>query len=160
MGGEGGTYLCPQCSARHVEIPTQCPLCDLKLISSAELTKTYHHLFPVPGFVEARAIVYSPPTQPAAAYAAYGLGTALPAPEIDEAAAASSAEAGKCFACRDALPVVTTDGSDLSVGFECPACRERFCAPCDDHVHETLHTCPGCTSRHETRAKDTAVRAV
>lgn len=28
-------------------------VCNLKLISSAELTKTYHHLFPVAAYVEA-----------------------------------------------------------------------------------------------------------
>jgi hypothetical protein len=48
-------YSCPQCSAAHAEIPTVCPICNLRLMSSVDLTKTYHHLFPLPVFAEVRA---------------------------------------------------------------------------------------------------------
>lgn len=47
-------YACPQCSAAHSEIPTVCPICSLRLMSSVDLTKTYHHLFPLPVFAEVR----------------------------------------------------------------------------------------------------------
>jgi len=47
-------YACPQCGANHAEIPTECPICGLKLLSSADLTKTYHHLFPLARFAEER----------------------------------------------------------------------------------------------------------
>ena len=45
-------YRCPQCDAAHTELPTECAVCGLKLMSSVELTKTYHHLFPIPPFAE------------------------------------------------------------------------------------------------------------
>ena len=62
-------------------------VCDLKLVSSVELTKTYHHLFPVPAFSEAVQAV------------------------------APDATAGRslCFACRDVLPVVRRDGLSVQV---------------------------------------------
>ena len=28
--------------------------------------------------------------------------------------------------------------------FQCPDCRNVFCADCDAYLHETLHNCPGC----------------
>ena len=31
--------------------------------------------------------------------------------------------------------------------YECPKCREVFCSNCDIFLHETLHSCPGCSSR-------------
>lgn len=31
--------------------------------------------------------------------------------------------------------------------YVCPECKEAFCIDCDLYIHETLHNCPGCTSR-------------
>mmetsp|Transcript_37128 Transcript_37128/g.81590 ORF Transcript_37128/g.81590 Transcript_37128/m.81590 type:complete len:160 (-) Transcript_37128:326-805(-) len=45
-------YVCPQCASYHKEIPTECPICSLKLLASTDLTKTYHHLFPLSAFTE------------------------------------------------------------------------------------------------------------
>jgi transcription initiation factor TFIIH subunit 2 len=45
-------YVCPQCSARACEIPTECAVCRLQLVSAPGLARSYHHLFPVPLFVE------------------------------------------------------------------------------------------------------------
>jgi len=28
--------------------------------------------------------------------------------------------------------------------FQCPDCKNVFCAECDSYLHETLHNCPGC----------------
>ena len=33
-------------------IPTECPVCDLPLVSAPHLARSHHHLFPVPMFVE------------------------------------------------------------------------------------------------------------
>ena len=140
-----GRRSCPQCDARHLEIPTQCPLCDIRLISSAELTKTYHHLFPVPTFVEARTPLGHSQRSHRGVTAA---GADAPLTPADgEEATASPAAVTVCFGCREALPVSMHDGVEVVVSFQCPASREHFCASCDDLVHETLHTCPGCESR-------------
>jgi len=47
-----GGYFCPQCMAKFCDLPTDCQICGLTLISSPHLARSYHHLFPVPIFVE------------------------------------------------------------------------------------------------------------
>lgn len=48
----GGGYTCPRCKARVCELPTECRLCGLTLVSSPHLARSYHHLFPVTPFNE------------------------------------------------------------------------------------------------------------
>lgn len=45
-------YQCPQCLSRVCEMPCECPVCRITLISSPLLARSYHHLFPVANFVE------------------------------------------------------------------------------------------------------------
>ena len=47
-----GGYYCPQCSSKYSELPVQCIVCSLTLISAPHLARSYHHLFPLPQFVE------------------------------------------------------------------------------------------------------------
>ncbi|CAN0879105.1 General transcription factor IIH subunit 2 [Linum grandiflorum] len=51
--GEG--YICPRCKARVCELPTECRICGLTLVSSPHLARSYHHLFPVELFTEVSA---------------------------------------------------------------------------------------------------------
>ncbi len=37
----------------------------------------------------------------------------------------------------------SNDGAS-SLRFQCPDCKNVFCADCDSFLHETLHNCPGC----------------
>ncbi|KAI5072230.1 hypothetical protein GOP47_0012336 [Adiantum capillus-veneris] len=48
----GSCYTCPQCRARVCELPTECNICELTLVSSPHLARSYHHLFPVASFEE------------------------------------------------------------------------------------------------------------
>lgn len=43
---ETGTFQCPRCHATACRLPTDCQVCSLMLISSFQLAKSYHHLFP------------------------------------------------------------------------------------------------------------------
>jgi transcription initiation factor TFIIH subunit 2 len=43
-----------------------------------------------------------------------------------------------------APPLVTDDAMSTSLRFQCPECRNNFCADCDAYLHESLHNCPGC----------------
>ena len=43
----GGGYTCPRCKARVCELPTECRICGLTLVSSPHLARSYHHLFPI-----------------------------------------------------------------------------------------------------------------
>ncbi|KAA8495554.1 General transcription factor IIH subunit 2 [Porphyridium purpureum] len=45
-------YECPRCSAWLSDVPIECVLCGLTLLSSPHLARSYHHLFPVPRFTE------------------------------------------------------------------------------------------------------------
>ncbi|PVG02455.1 putative SSL1-TFIIH subunit, factor B [Serendipita vermifera] len=40
-------YLCPRCLAKICDIPTDCNICDLVIVSAPHLARSYHHLFPV-----------------------------------------------------------------------------------------------------------------
>jgi len=45
-------YICPRCRAKVSDLPTDCPVCGLKLVLAPHLARSFHHLFPVPPFVE------------------------------------------------------------------------------------------------------------
>jgi transcription initiation factor TFIIH subunit 2 len=45
-------YFCPQCGNKFCELPIDCQICGLTLISSPHLARSYHHLFPVNIFTE------------------------------------------------------------------------------------------------------------
>lgn len=47
-----GGYTCPRCKARICELPTECTICGLTLVSSPHLARSYHHLFPIAPFDE------------------------------------------------------------------------------------------------------------
>jgi len=49
-----GGYYCPQCQAKHAELPVQCVVCSLTLVSAPHLARSYHHLFPLPSFSEVK----------------------------------------------------------------------------------------------------------
>ncbi|EEB12286.1 TFIIH basal transcription factor complex p44 subunit, putative [Pediculus humanus corporis] len=43
-------YKCPQCAAKYCELPVECKVCSLTLVSAPHLARTFHHLFPVQSF--------------------------------------------------------------------------------------------------------------
>ncbi|XP_076800296.1 general transcription factor IIH subunit 2-like [Clavelina lepadiformis] len=47
-----GGYYCPQCQSKYSELPVQCEVCSLTLVSAPHLARSYHHLFPLPQFSE------------------------------------------------------------------------------------------------------------
>ncbi|KAJ9622482.1 hypothetical protein H2203_006706 [Taxawa tesnikishii (nom. ined.)] len=47
-----GGYLCSRCKAKICSLPATCPTCDLTLILSTHLARSYHHLFPLRGWLE------------------------------------------------------------------------------------------------------------
>ena len=114
FSGRGGEYVCPRCSSRVEELPSQCNVCSLTLVSSPHLARSYHHLFPVPAFTE-------------------GVGSNGPVQK-----------ALNCFACRRKLDGGMNPVSDDQTPSVCGKCRQTFCFPCDAYIHERLHNCPGC----------------
>lgn len=47
-----GGYVCPRCKSKVCELPSDCDICGLTLVSSPHLARSYHHLFPVDNFDE------------------------------------------------------------------------------------------------------------
>lgn len=50
-----GGFICPQCSSKICSLPMLCPCCNLTLILSTHLARSYHHLFPLASFKELTA---------------------------------------------------------------------------------------------------------
>ncbi|XP_026067511.1 general transcription factor IIH subunit 2 [Carassius auratus] len=47
-----GGYYCPQCRAKYTELPVECKVCGLTLVSAPHLARSFHHLFPLEAFQE------------------------------------------------------------------------------------------------------------
>lgn len=48
-------YHCPRCDTKAMDLPTTCQVCSLPLVSSPQLARSYHHLFPLANFEELAA---------------------------------------------------------------------------------------------------------
>ncbi|KAK5163615.1 uncharacterized protein LTR77_010564 [Saxophila tyrrhenica] len=128
-----GGYLCSRCKAKVCNLPATCPTCDLTLILSTHLARSYHHLFPLRNWVEV------PWTR------------------------ARQKRSTQCFGCLAAFPSVPpadrestggapggrtrrAEGASESSRYECETCENHFCIDCDVFCHEAVHNCPGCQS--------------
>ncbi|KAF6150461.1 hypothetical protein GIB67_030262 [Kingdonia uniflora] len=129
----GGGYTCPRCKARVCELPTECQICGLTLVSSPHLARSYHHLFPITPFNEVLSALLSNPRHTL--------------PRV-------------CFGCQQTLPIplpvrkftaLSDAGSKTSLRVACPKCNQHFCFDCDIYIHESLHNCPGCESRRHPK---------
>lgn len=118
----GAGYTCPRCKARVCELPTECRICGLTLVSSPHLARSYHHLFPITPFDE---VSFSRLTIS---------GKRLPE---------------TCFGCMQNL---RNPGSASSFCVTCPKCKKYFCLDCDIYIHESLHNCPGCESLRHSKS--------
>ncbi|XP_054867544.1 general transcription factor IIH subunit 2 isoform X2 [Amphiprion ocellaris] len=47
-----GGYFCPQCHSNYTELPVECKVCGLTLVSAPHLARSFHHLFPLDAFIE------------------------------------------------------------------------------------------------------------
>ncbi|XP_063752684.1 general transcription factor IIH subunit 2 isoform X2 [Eleginops maclovinus] len=47
-----GGYFCPQCQSKYTELPVECKVCGLTLVSAPHLARSFHHLFPLQAFIE------------------------------------------------------------------------------------------------------------
>lgn len=43
-------FLCPRCKVKLCDVPTDCDVCGLMIVSSPHLARSYHHLFPVKAY--------------------------------------------------------------------------------------------------------------
>lgn len=122
-------FVCPQCRTRCCEIPSQCAVCRLYLVSSPAIARSYHHLFPIPEFV---------PVDVAASITV----------EDDDVSKSSHASGAMSLeehptTCSACLGPIREGGRGQRK--KCPLCSLVVCVDCEGFLHETVHNCPGCT---------------
>ena len=131
-----GGYLCSRCEAKVCNLPATCPGCDLTLILSTHLARSYHHLFPLRNWVEvswARA-------RERGSVQCFGCLSPFPVIPADREAIYGM-EHDKAFA-----RTKRAEGASESSRYECETCQNHFCIDCDVTAHELIHNCPGCQS--------------
>ena len=114
-------YLCSRCGSKVCSLPSECPTCNLTLILSTHLARSYHHLFPLVNWID---VPWHEAWRSTSCYAC-GKGFPEPPPRSHWDAEANATVTGR---------------------YECPVCRRHFCVDCDLFAHEVVHNCPGCQS--------------
>ncbi|TKX19540.1 TFIIH basal transcription factor complex p47 subunit [Elsinoe australis] len=134
---ERGGYECSRCRAKVCGLPSTCPGCDLTLILSTHLARSYHHLFPLMNWVE----VSWEKAKEKGSVQCYGCMSSFPpAPGINGVAGKdTNGEHGQ-------RKRPTAEGASESSRYECTVCERHFCIDCDVFCHEVVHNCPGCQS--------------
>lgn len=112
-----GGYFCPNCQSKVCSLPTVCPCCDLMLILSTHLARSYHHLMPLKTFSEVPATEDFPTDNCFSCQIRF--------PTI-----------------RNKTGELLT-----SSRYRCEDCKKDFCIDCDVYIHEILHNCPACESQ-------------
>lgn len=131
-----GGYLCSRCKAKVCSLPATCPTCDLTLILSTHLARSYHHLFPLRNWKE---VSWGQARQKASVQC-YGCLSPFPGiPKTHEAVNGSAKEV-------ESARVKRAAGASESSRYECETCERHFCIDCDVFCHEVVHNCPGCQS--------------
>ncbi|TCD71621.1 hypothetical protein EIP91_007368 [Steccherinum ochraceum] len=114
-------FLCPRCSAKVCDVPTDCDICGLMIVSSPHLARSYHHLFPVKPYKAVQSLADTPnPSSNCHGCSVSFNEVALP-------------KAGSAL-----------EGMSPLGRYRCPDCHHDFCADCDVFVHDVVHCCPGC----------------
>lgn len=126
-----GGYLCSRCKAKVCNLPATCPTCDLTLILSTHLARSYHHLFPLRNWIEV------PWQRAREKHSTQCFGCLAPFPPVDEAANGGTGEVAR---------PKRAEGASESSRYECESCQNHFCIDCDVFCHEVVHNCPGCQS--------------
>jgi transcription initiation factor TFIIH subunit 2 len=128
-----GGYLCSRCKSKVCNLPATCPTCDLTLILSTHLARSYHHLFPLRNWVE----VSWDRAREKESVQCFGCLTPFPPIPPPEERGGSGAVKKRTRA----------EGASESSRYECETCQKHFCIDCDVACHEVIHNCPGCQSQ-------------
>jgi transcription initiation factor TFIIH subunit 2 len=145
-----GGYTCSRCSAKVCSLPITCPSCQLTLLLSTHLARSYHHLFPLRNWIE----VSWERAREIGSKDCVSCLTPFPEPpdlEGEEDVDMDGHTAGIEKANGLAVPRPDDDGEDQKASessrYECRVCESHFCIDCDTFCHTVLHNCPGCLSR-------------
>lgn len=131
-----GGYLCSRCKAKVCNLPQTCPSCNLTLILSTHLARSYHHLFPLRNWI---AVSWSRAREVGSTQCR-GCLNKFPFPPKEEGAE----EAEQDEVEKQRSKARQERGASESSRYECQACGSHFCIDCDLFCHEVVHNCPGC----------------
>jgi len=129
IGPKNGEFRCPRCEARVDELPSQCGTCQLSLVSSPHLARSYHHLFPVMPFVEVKIDDSDEETKKR---------------KKSSDGKDDSLLLRECYGC-----CIVVDASTGMLS-KCLKCEKEFCFACDVYIHDRLHNCVGCLTTVKT----------
>ena len=131
-----GGYLCSRCKAKVCNLPATCPSCDLTLILSTHLARSYHHLFPLRNWAE---VSWARAKQKGSVQC---FGCQAPFPSVPSSQAVQIGQEHDKAQARTRR----AEGASESSRYECETCQNHFCIDCDVFCHEVVHNCPGCQS--------------
>ncbi|KAL5507001.1 hypothetical protein ACEPAH_6457 [Sanghuangporus vaninii] len=152
-------FICPRCSAKVCDVPTDCDVCGLMIVSSPHLARSYHHLFPVKPY---QAVTDTVANSASASLSSVCHGCAAPFPSLPSGTTNPGIGSGSTTAGANApangtdsgVPTNSTTGTTTSTTtsdgvsplgrYRCPDCKNDFCSECDVFVHDVVHCCPGC----------------
>ncbi|KAF2156174.1 TFIIH basal transcription factor complex, subunit SSL1 [Myriangium duriaei CBS 260.36] len=138
-----GGYLCSRCKAKVCGLPATCPTCDLTLILSTHLARSYHHLFPLMNWVEV-SWERARQKRTTQCYGCLSPFPAAPSRDSDRNGTTNGVQNGNVG--DKAARRTRAEGASESSRYECEVCQKHFCIDCDVFCHEVVHNCPGCQS--------------
>lgn len=148
-----GGYTCSRCSAKVCSLPITCPSCQLTLLLSTHLARSYHHLFPLRNWTE----VSWSRAREKGSRECVGCLTTFPDPPLDEPGHKDKRKDveqanGQNVDGRVVKQQPNEEGEEEqkaseSSRYECRVCESHFCIDCDMFCHMVLHNCPGCLSK-------------
>ncbi|KAF2660198.1 hypothetical protein K491DRAFT_765654 [Lophiostoma macrostomum CBS 122681] len=145
-----GGYTCSRCKAKVCSLPITCPSCQLTLLLSTHLARSYHHLFPLRNWAEVSWVrAEEKGTREC-------LGCQAPFPEpptnnrhsrTDESGESNGKVDGAVGQRQVDVEESEEQKASESSRYECRSCESHFCIDCDMFCHMVLHNCPGCLSQ-------------
>ena len=136
-----GGYTCSRCSTKVCSLPITCPACQLTLLLSTHLARSYHHLFPLRNW----ATVSWSRAHAKGSKECVGCLARFSDPPSSDTDRAGKDTNGEINENRDEDS--EEQKASESGRYECRACESHFCIDCDMFCHMVLHNCPGCLSR-------------
>jgi transcription initiation factor TFIIH subunit 2 len=145
-----GGYTCSRCSAKVCSLPITCPSCQLTLLLSTHLARSYHHLFPLRNW----ATVSWSRARDMGSKECVGCRSPFSEPPSTdrERPRAQPDHNGEINGAKRDKEDTEEQKASESGRYECRACQGHFCIDCDVFAHMVLHNCPGCLSRLDERA--------
>jgi transcription initiation factor TFIIH subunit 2 len=138
-----GGYTCSRCSAKVCSLPITCPSCQLTLLLSTHLARSYHHLFPLRNW----ATVSWSRAREKGSKQCVGCLAAFSNPPSSHTERSEAEQNGEVNGAKRDEEDSEEQKASESGRYECRACESHFCIDCDMFAHMVLHNCPGCLGR-------------